>query len=67
MDTALLIAALVSGLLTLIFILGALRNIATKPRSQRLRGLLAALFFSLITGALTIIQLLSTTQQLGLR
>jgi len=66
-DTALLLAALGSGLLTLIFILGGLRNIAAKPRSKRLRGLLAALFFSLITGALTIMQLLSTTQQLGLR
>jgi hypothetical protein len=67
MNTALLIAALVSGLLALVFSVAGLRNIAVKARSRRLRGLLVALFFSLVTGVLTIVHLLSTTQGLGLR
>jgi asparagine N-glycosylation enzyme membrane subunit Stt3 len=67
LNTVLLVAALVSGALTIVFILGSLRKITGKSSGQRLRGLLAALFFSLITGVLTVLQLLSTAQQLNLR
>lgn len=64
LNTILLVAAALSGGLTILFIIGGLRKIATKSRGRRLRDMLLALCFSLITGALTIVQLLSTAQQL---
>ncbi|HEV7127632.1 MAG TPA: hypothetical protein VGN32_09325 [Ktedonobacterales bacterium] len=66
MDTILLIAALVSGALTIVFILAGLREIATKSSGRRRRDFLLALSFSLITAALTIAQLVSTAQQLSI-
>ena len=65
MDTILLIAALLSGGLTIIFILSGLRKVATKSSGRRRRDFLIALGFSLITGVLTVLQLWSTLQQLS--
>ena len=64
MGSVLLIAALVSGGLTIIFILAGLRKIAMKSSGQRRRDFVIALGFSLITGILTVLQALSTFQQL---
>lgn len=65
MGTILLLAALVSGGLTIVFILAGLRKAATKSSERRRRDFLLALGFSIITGVLTVLQLLSTVQQLS--
>jgi hypothetical protein len=62
-NTALLIAALISGGLTVIFVIYGLRKART-TQQLRVRDGMLVLVSGLITGLLTILQLISTTEQL---
>lgn len=62
MSTILTGAALVSGLLTVIFILNGLRVAFGRHQRIGLRGLLLTTGFSLLTGAFTLWQLFQLLQ-----
>lgn len=64
MRTALLIVALVSGLLTVVFIVGGLRRAVARHRALGTRALVLTTLFSLLTGVFTIWQLVLVAQQL---
>lgn len=63
----LLLAALASGLLTIVFVLVSLGRMGRKQRSGGVRALAATLIASLITAGLTIYQLIAAAAQLNLR
>lgn len=62
-SVALLLIALVSGSLTLIFVMDALRKVR-KREAAGTRDILVVVVCSLITGAVALIQLVQTVQQL---
>ena len=66
MQTALLVAALLSGLLTVVFIAGGLRRALVRHRALGTRALVLTTVCSALTGIFTIWQLVLVAQQLGL-
>jgi hypothetical protein len=65
MGVALLILALVSGLLTAVFIVTGLRRAVTRHRTLGVRALVLTTIFSLLTGVFTVWQLVLVARQLG--
>jgi hypothetical protein len=63
MNLVLLIASVVFGGLTVLFVIGGLRKLYTGAR-PRARGLLAATACSVITGILMVYELVSSVQAL---
>lgn len=66
MAVVLLIAALISGLLTLVFILNGLRMGRRGDAQRNARGLIIISLLSLLTAIFTIWNLVQTLQQLNL-
>lgn len=64
MQGALLVVALVSGLATVVFIVGGLRRALVRHKTLGVRALVLTSVFSLLTGAFTIWQLVLVAQQL---
>jgi hypothetical protein len=64
MQVGLLAAALVSGLLTIAFIVSGLRRALGRHKTLGLRTLVLTTLFSLLTGVFTIWQLVLVAQQL---
>jgi hypothetical protein len=64
MQTGLLVVALVSGLLTVVFIIGGLRRVGARHQALGPRALVLTTIFSLLTGVFTIWQLVLVVQQL---
>lgn len=64
MQLGLLIVALFSGLLTVVFILTGLRRALVRHERLGFRALLLTTIFSLLTGVFTIWQLVLVAQQL---
>jgi hypothetical protein len=64
MQLGLLVVALVSGLLTVIFIMTGLRQAFVRHKKLGMRALVLATVFSLLTGVFTIWQLVLVAQQL---
>ena len=64
MQVGLLIAALVSGLATVIFIVSGLHRAVVRHKALGLRTLVLTTIFSLLTGVFTIWQLVLVAQQL---
>jgi hypothetical protein len=66
MQPVLLTMALLSGLLTVVFIVGGLRRALVQHKALGARTLVLTTVFSLLTGVFTIWQLVLVAQQLGL-
>ncbi len=66
MSIAVIIIALLSGLVTVAFILSGLRSAFVRHRKIGVRALLLTTVFSLLTGAFTLWQLILLIQQLHL-
>lgn len=66
MQVAVLMLALVSGLLTVVFIVVGLRRALVRNGALSMRALLLTTLFSLLTGVFTIWQLVLAAQQLGI-
>lgn len=66
MQAGLLVAALISGLLTVVFIVSGLRRALVRHEALGMRALVLTTVFSLLTGVFTIWQLVLVAQQLGL-
>jgi hypothetical protein len=64
MQAGLLVAALVSGVLTVVFIAGGLHRAIVRHKRLGLRTLVLTTLFSLLTGVFTIWQLVLVAQQL---
>lgn len=64
LGVALIIAALISGGLTLIFVVDALRK-ARRREQPNARGIVVVVICSLITGVIALIQLIQTVQQVA--
>ena len=64
MQTALLVVALLSGLVTVLFIIGGLRRAFVRHKTLGPRALVLTTAFSLLTGVFTIWQLVLVAQQL---
>ncbi len=64
MQSALLVVALLSGLVTVVFIVGGLRRAFVRQKALGVRALVLTGVFSLLTGAFTIWQLVLVAQQL---
>lgn len=60
----LMIVALVSGLVTVIFILNGLRQVFVRHRTLGMRALVMTTVVGLLTGAFTVWQLVVVAQQL---
>lgn len=65
MQAALLVVALVSGLVTVVFIAGGLRRAFVRHEAFGVRALVLTGVFSLLTSVFTIWQLVLVAQQLG--
>jgi hypothetical protein len=66
MQTALLVIALLSGLLTAVFIASGLRHALVRHQALGTRALVLTTMCSVLTGIFTIWQLVLVAQQLGL-
>jgi hypothetical protein len=64
MQLGLLLLALASGLVTVVFILGGLRRAFVRHKTLGPRALVLTTVFSLLTGVFTIWQLVLVAQQL---
>ena len=64
MRIGLLVVALVSGLLTVVFIVGGLRRAVARHQRLGVRALVLTTIFSLLTGVFTIWQLVLVAAQL---
>jgi hypothetical protein len=66
MQTALLVVALLSGLLTAVFIISGLRRALVRHQALSTRALVLTTVCSVLTGIFTVWQLVLVAQQLGL-
>lgn len=65
METALLVAAIVSGFVTMVCVGGGLRKLTTRPEAITPADVAAALFFSALTGVLVMVELLPSIARLA--